>query len=90
MNLGNEAIKAIAELRTSKQWLDVRQALHDQAIKATESVLGATPDAREYAAGYARALSDLYKAVEAATTGDIVRNVKVKTVAAPKILEAQE
>lgn len=69
MNLGNDAIQAIQELRHSVGWAFVRSAVHAQAVNAMNNAIQGPIDTRADAGGYARALRDLCVAFEAATFG---------------------
>lgn len=83
INLGNEGIAAVKELRGSAHFQGVRDALHKQFIRSMHAALEAETTVRNDAVGYARALRDLWIAFESATT-DKAYNQVVKPGAAAK------
>jgi hypothetical protein len=69
INLGNDAIAAAAELRTSEAWATFRAGLNAQFVRTMHAALDSAPEHRADAIGYARAFRDLTVATEAATLG---------------------
>lgn len=80
INLGPEGCKAAAELRVSVQFAVVVSAIKDQANKAANATLDAAPDQLARQAGYARALRDIFVALEAERTGTVQQKVKAPGV----------
>lgn len=80
INLGPEGCKAASELRTSGQFASLVQAIKEQANKAANAALDAVPEQVARQAGYARALRDLYVALEAERTGVVQHKIKAPGV----------
>lgn len=69
MNLGTKGCEAARALSTSEQFVTIVQAIKDQANSAANSALDASHDQQSRQCGYARALRDLYVALESARAG---------------------
>ena len=67
VNIGSPAIAAVQELRGSPRWQDFISGLREVAQQRADAALAApTGGARDDACGYARALRDIYVALQAA------------------------
>lgn len=82
INLGNDGIAAVKELRSSAHFAAVRDALHKQVVQKMNAALDAETGVRHEVAGYAKALRDLWIAFEAASTGEAYNQVKKPGAAA--------
>lgn len=80
LNLGNEGIAAIQQLRTNPDFQVLRAAILDRHIASMQAVLDSTGAPRDDLVGYARAFRDLYVAFECAAEG--VRPQQIKRVGA--------
>lgn len=80
INLGPEGCKAASELRVSAQFAVVVSAIKDQANKAANAAMDASPELLAQKAGYARALRDIFVALEAERTGVIQQKIKTPGV----------
>lgn len=79
MNLGNEAIEAARDLHQSgatRAFEQLRDGILNQSRYFMNQALDAGPDDRHMAVGYAKALRDLYVALEAAAHGVPHRQVE--------------
>jgi hypothetical protein len=68
LNIGNEGVKAAKSLVVSSDWATLRGVLLEQARAAMNRAIEAV-SGREDACGYARALRDIWMALESASTG---------------------
>lgn len=84
LNLGNSTMAACAALRTDASFAALRTGLADIAHQKIHAALDVPPDARVEATSYARALRDVWLAIEAATL-----TVPQRQVALPKNKPAQ-
>lgn len=76
INLGNEGCAAAHSLASSKDFAVIRAALREQAQMMANRALDAQPDLQAAACGYARAVRDIYVAIESAVTGTPQNQVK--------------
>lgn len=76
INLGNEGIAAARALAVSAEWVAIRRAFYEQMRKVFNIALESPPDLRADQVGYARAMRDMYMALESATTGDNQNHVE--------------
>lgn len=77
INLGHEGLQAARALRMDPQFAVLRAAIGEFAWKKIEAALDAPPELRVETTAYARALRDLYVAIEAGATDQMQRNIKV-------------
>ena len=77
INLGHEGLQAARALRMDPQFAVLRAAIGEFAWKKIEAALDAPPELRVEATAYARALRDLYVAIEAGATDQMQRNIKL-------------
>lgn len=75
LNLGNDGINAIRELRANENWHVVRAVMLEQVRRFMNAALE-PGSARDDAVGYARALRDVHLAFESATTGEPFQRVE--------------
>lgn len=68
LNLQNDGIAAVQALRGNPAFAEFRQVIERVFIKQMNAALEASPELRNDAIGYARALRDLYIATESAAT----------------------
>lgn len=80
INLGPEGCKAASELRGNDQFSSVIAAIKEQANKAANAALDASPDLVQQRAGYARALRDVFVALEAERAGVVQQKIKAPGV----------
>lgn len=83
INLGNEGIAALKELRASAHFAAFRTALHAQVVRTMNATLDAETTTRHEVAGYAKGLRDLWMAVESAVTDTAYNQVKKPGGAVP-------
>jgi phytoene/squalene synthetase len=69
INLGNDGVAAVRELRVSPAWAALMKALADQARSTANTALDASPELQASACGYARAVRNMYIAFESAASG---------------------
>jgi hypothetical protein len=67
INLGTAACEAMARLRTHADWKIIRDAIHEHARKSANTAIEVEHTFQAAACGYARAMRDLFVAIEAAT-----------------------
>lgn len=68
LNLGNEGLNACANLGNQGDFVALRLALLEQVRTQMNQALDIEPTKRDDAIGYARALRDVWLALEAAAT----------------------
>jgi hypothetical protein len=76
LNLGNEVMEAARSLREYEPWTAVREGLLEAARRAMNTALETAGERAGDAIGYARALRDVYLALEGATTGQTLNRVE--------------
>lgn len=76
LNLGNDAINACANLANAGDFVMFRDGLLERVRDLTNQALDTEPSKRDDAIGYARALRDLWMAIEAAATGQRIQAIK--------------
>lgn len=76
LNLGNVGCNAAHSLRSNPGWDELRAALRELASAKMNVALDAAPDNQATACGYARAMRDMWVALEAATAGVNPNSVK--------------
>lgn len=84
LNLGNATMAACAALRTDASFAALRAGLADVAHQKIHAALDVPPEQRVEATSYARALRDVWLAIEAATL-----TVPQRQVALPKTRPGQ-
>jgi hypothetical protein len=67
VNIGNEGVMACRGLKGNEQWDMLRAQLYKLAADRTDVALNSDPSARVDLTAYARALRDLWVALESAT-----------------------
>jgi len=75
LNLGNNACNACKNLSNSADFILFRDGLFERARDHMNQALDIEPSKRDDAIGYARALRDLWLAIEAASTGQKIQAV---------------
>jgi hypothetical protein len=76
LNLGNDGMIACQNLANSSDFILFRDALLDKAREQMNAALDIEPTKRDDAVGYARALRDLWLAIEGAVSGQRMNQVK--------------
>lgn len=76
LNLGTEGVNACANLANAADFVLFRDALLERARDQMNQALDIEPAKRDDAIGYARALRDLWIAIEAAATGQRANAVR--------------
>jgi hypothetical protein len=76
LNLGTDAINACMNLSNSADFILFRDGLLERARDHMNQALDIEPTKRDDAIGYARALRDLWIAIEAAATGQRIQQIK--------------
>lgn len=76
LNLGNEVMEAARALREYEPWAAIRDGLLEAARRSTNTALETAGERAGDAIGYARALRDVYLALEAATTGQNLNRIE--------------
>jgi hypothetical protein len=76
LNLGTDGVNACVNLANNGDFVVFRDAILDRARDQMNAALDIEPSKRDDAIGYARALRDLWLAIEAAVTGQRVNQVK--------------
>ena len=76
LNLGNEVIEAARALRELEPWAAIREGILEAARRSTNLALETAGERVGDAVGYARALRDLYLALESATTGQSLNRLE--------------
>lgn len=75
MNLGTVGVNALQELRGNPHFDKLRESVADAAHTALHNVLEVPAEARSEATGYARAVRDMWRAMESGATGVVQRAV---------------
>ena len=83
LNFGNAACDAAARLRQHQDWQHIRDSIEDQARKYANAALDVDHALQAAACVYARALRDVFVALEAATHQVKHQQVKVPGAAEP-------
>jgi sirohydrochlorin ferrochelatase len=76
LNLGNDVMEAARSLREMEPWATVREGLLEAARRAMNTALETAGERTGDAIGYARALRDVYLALEGATTGQSLNRIE--------------
>lgn len=84
LNLGNDGINACMNLANNGDFIAFRDALLEQSRTLVNQALDVEPTRRDDAIGYARALRDVWLAIEAAATGQRMSAVKKPGVIDPR------
>lgn len=80
INLSNDAVQALVELRIDARFRAVVDALHDEAGRQAMVALGSDQAQRVDQTGYARAVCDIWRTFEAVLT-----NLKLQQVKKPEL-----
>lgn len=76
LNIGTPAVEAARELRGSPQFDTIMESLRKLTVDNMNRALESAPEHRADQVGYARGLRDVLVALESATTGIPVNQVK--------------
>jgi hypothetical protein len=80
LNLQNDGIAAIRDLRMNPAWPVLMKVMATQSREHANRALDAPPELQASACGYARAVRDMYVALESATTDVPQQIVKKRSV----------
>jgi hypothetical protein len=67
INIGNDGVTACKNLKGNEFWDTLRAQIYRVAVERTDAALSSDPAARVDLTAYARAIRDLWVAVESAT-----------------------
>lgn len=84
LNLGNDGVNACQNMANSGDFIAFRDALLEQSRVLMNQALDVEPARRDDAIGYARALRDVWVAIEAAVTGQRMSAVRKPGVIDPR------